>query len=257
MTPQPPALNAPIVLAHGLCGLRIFLGMDRPQREYFPGIRSYLESGGNRVLVPRVSPMAGITTRAAELKSLIRREVGRQPVHVIGHSLGGLDARYMITALGMHKQVLTLTTVGTPHRGTTFADWAVDRFARTFSPILRGLGVPDGALFDLTTERCREFNDRVPDRSEVRYFSVAGDCDPNWLYPGWRLPYGIVGRAEGRNDGVVSVASATWGERTEIWAGDHLNLVNWPNRRMRRAGEWRDRGPQYGNLLAGFENAQV
>ena len=52
------------------------------------------------------------------------------------------------------------------------------------------------------------------------------------------------------NDGIVSVASATWGERTEVWAGDHLNLVNYPNRRMRQAGEWTDRRERYGALLA-------
>jgi len=34
------------------------------------------------------------------------------------------------------------------------------------------------------------------------------------------------------------VASATWGERTDVWAGDHLNLVNWPNRIARAAVEW-------------------
>jgi triacylglycerol lipase len=55
-------------------------------------------------------------------------------------------------------------------------------------------------------------------------------CEKPWLGPEWVLPYQIVNRAEGPNDGVVSVASAKWGEHTDLWDGDHLNLVNWPNR---------------------------
>ncbi len=247
---QFPRLSAPIVLAHGLCGLQRLFGVKRPGREYFPGIRSFLELSGNRVLVPKVSPTAGISTRAAELKAFIRREVGRGPVHILGHSLGGLDARYMISKLRMAGQVLTLTTVGTPHRGSSFADWAVSRFARMFRPLFRAAGIPDDAIFDLTTERCRRFNEEVPDSPDVRYFSVAGVCDRAWVGREWEFPYRLVARAEGPNDGVVSLASARWGERTDVWDGDHLNLVNWPNRLMQRAGEWHDRGPDYGRLVS-------
>lgn len=244
-----PRLSAPIVLAHGLCGFQRYVARNRPVRDYFPGIRQFLEACGNRVYVPLVSPTASIATRAAELKAFIRREVGRGPVHIFGHSLGGLDARYMISKLKMAGQVLSLTSVGTPHWGSTFADWAVSRFARMLHPLFRAVGLPDDAFFDLTTDRCRRFNDEVPNVSGVRYFSVAAVCDRPWLGREWELPYRIVGKAEGPNDGVVSLASATWGERTDVWAGDHLNLVNWPNRFMQRAGQWHDRAPEYGRLL--------
>ena len=63
------------------------------------------------------------------------------------------------------------------------------------------------------------------------------------------MPSRIVGRTEGPNDGVVSVASAAWGERCDRWPGDHLNLVNWPNRRRVRAAAWPDRGGDYLRLL--------
>lgn len=252
-----PKLTAPVVLAHGLCGFdRVFV-CRRPMLDYFPGIRRGLEEAGNRVLSTRVGATAGIAARAAQLKAFIRSEVGAAPVHVIGHSMGGLDARYMISRLGMDRQVLSLTTVGTPHRGTAFADWGVRRLARLFCPVLRTAGVPADAFFDLTTEACRRFNERVPDAPAVRYFAVAGDCDARWLGPEYRLPAGIVGRAEGPNDGLVSVASATWGERTDVWSGDHLNLVNWPNRRMRRAGAWHDRAADYGRLLERLTATEV
>jgi triacylglycerol lipase len=249
VTDHPPKLAAPIVLVHGLCGFDRLVACRRPFKEYFPGIRGHLEAGGNTVLVPRISPTASVATRAAELKAFLARELGRRPVHVIAHSMGGLDARYMISRLGMDGQVLSLTTVGTPHRGTAFADWGVRRLARLLCPLLRAAGVPDEAFFDLTTDACRRFNEDVPDAPGVRYAAVAGVCERPWIGPEWAVPYHIVGRAEGPNDGVVSVASATWGERTAVWDGDHLNLVNWPNRKARRRGVWRDRAADYGRLV--------
>ena len=252
---HPPRLAAPVVLVHGLCGLDRLFRCRRPAQGHFPGIRTYLEAGGNTVLVPRVSPAAAVATRAAELKAYLDREVGRRPVHLIGHSQGGLDARYMISRLGMDDRVLSLTTVGTPHRGTAFADWGVARFARVLRPLLRSAGVPDDAFLDLTTDRCRRFNEDVPDAPGVRYAAVAGVCDRAWLGAEWAVPARIVGRAEGPNDGVVSVASATWGGRTDLWAGDHLNLVNWPNRKARRRGVWFDRAADYGRLLGDLRAA--
>src|SRR4051812_388083 len=118
-----PKLDAPIVLVHGLCGFDRLYAFRRPVKDYFPGIRAHLEAAGNRVLAARVSPTSGVARRAADLKRFIDLEVPAGPVHVIGHSMGGLDARYMIAKLGMESRVKSLTTVGTPHRGTTFADW--------------------------------------------------------------------------------------------------------------------------------------
>jgi triacylglycerol lipase len=34
-----------------------------------------------------------------------------------------------------------------------------------------------------------------------------------------------------------------------VWAGDHLNLVNWPNRRARRLGVWQQFAPDYGRIV--------
>lgn len=245
--------RSPVILLHGLLGFdRIFV-MRRPVMEYFPGIATYLRTLGHRVLVPRLSPTASVATRAAELLSHLRREVGNQSVHLIGHSLGGLDGRYLISKLGGDAFVKSLTTIGTPHRGTTFADWGLERLARYFRPLLRRAGLTEDAFHDLTVDACRRFNEDVPDVPNVRYRSVAGVCERRDLGAQWWLPSRIVGQAEGPNDGVVSVRSATWGERTDIWSADHLNLVNWPNRKAIRRGRWRDRAADYGDLLAQLE----
>jgi triacylglycerol lipase len=109
--------------------------------------------------------------------------------------------------------------------------------------------MPAQAFHDLTTERCREFNELVPDVSGVRYFSVAGRHDGNWLTPEWYLSYNVVLEKEGVNDGVVSVTSARWGESMELWDGDHFSLVNWLNPFARNRGWRRDPAERYGPLV--------
>lgn len=250
-----PKLDAPFVLVHGLCGFDRLYAFRRPVADYFPGVRERLEAVGNRVYVARVSPTAGVADRAADLKRFIKRELPPGPVHIIGHSMGGLDARYMIAKLGMESRVRSLTTIGTPHRGSPFADWAVTRFGRLVAPFLRFSGIPYQAFYDLKTDNCSRFNAIVPNVPTVRYFSIAGCCQSPWIGPEWVVPHNIVSRAEGPNDGVVSVASATWGEHTEVWQGDHLNLVNWPNRRARKCGRWSEIAPDYGRIVRRLADA--
>ncbi len=244
-----PRLDAPIVLVHGLCGTERFSFFGITIRDYFPGIRECLGSVGNRVLTPQLSRTCGIATRADELKRFIERQVPRGPVHLIGHSMGGLDARYMISRLGMAHRVKSLTTIGTPHRGSPFADWGVGNFGALVTPFFEMLGLSHQGFRDLTTSACRRFNEETPDVPGVRYYAVAGVCEEPLLGLEWKLSHGIVHRAEGANDGVVSVASATWGEHTEVWKGDHLNLVNWPNRLAMRSGMWQSLAPDYGRIV--------
>ena len=79
----------------------------------------------------RVSPSASLRTRATELAEFVADTAPPgAPIHLIGHSTGGLDARLFIAPgvdLGrqdvddMARRVRTLVTVGTPHFGTPLA----------------------------------------------------------------------------------------------------------------------------------------
>jgi triacylglycerol lipase len=225
-----PRLRAPLVLVHGLFGFdRLRMGRWL-LADYFRGIPEALAAGGNRVLVARMSPTAGIADRAAQMKAFLDREVPGEPVHLLAHSMGGLDARYLISRLGMAPRVLSLTTLGTPHRGTAFADWGVGRLARLGRPLFDFVGLPCQAFYDLTVSGCKDFNSQTVDAPGVRYFSVAGQFRPDWFTPEWQLPALILDSTEGPHDGVVSVASARYGESCEVWSdADHLNLINWPH----------------------------
>jgi triacylglycerol lipase len=242
-----PRLRAPIVLVHGLFGfarLRVgSLGVD-----YFKLLPAAMRAAGNQVIQARLSPTAGVARRAEQLAQLIRGLQPDGPVHLIAHSMGGLDARYAITHLGLAERVLTLTTLGTPHRGSSFADWASGRVVRLIGPLFDHFGLPRGAFDDLRTEACRSFNERTPDAPAVRYFSVAGRVPHRkWLRTDWAISEPIIYKAEGQNDGLVAMSSAQWGESCDTWDGDHLSLVNWPNPFVPARGV--DRRPAYAALL--------
>ncbi|MBV8269797.1 MAG: hypothetical protein JO252_26030, partial [Planctomycetaceae bacterium] len=110
-------LQAPIVLAHGLFGVGP-VGVGRLRfASYFRGIPEFLRAGGNRVVVTRVPPIAGVKTRARRLGEQVEAAFPGEPVHIIGHSMGGLDARQLLADPAWSGRILSLTTIGTPHLG--------------------------------------------------------------------------------------------------------------------------------------------
>ena len=233
---------APIVLVHGLLGFdRVKVGSLRVGR-YFPGIEEALIADGFRIAVPSLSKTRGVITRAHELRSYLRENFPGEKVHLLAHSMAGLDSRYMLSRLGMEDRVRSLTTIATPHQGSSFADWGVRRLTRLVEPILNMLGISMQAFRDLTTEGSRRLMERCPDVPGISYHSVAGVCEPQYVRPRWRLSAHIVTASEGRNDGIVSVESARHGGSFELWNGDHMNLVNRPNR---LTADWRGHPGDY------------
>ena len=52
------------------------------------------------------------------------KSCGHKRIILIGHSLGGLDARRLQADPFWRDRILSLTTIGTPHLGTYLADFA-------------------------------------------------------------------------------------------------------------------------------------
>ena len=88
-----------------------------------------------RIHVVRTQPTASIPARTARLAEAIAATAARgdTPLHLIGHSSGGLDVR-MLTAPGVSlstranverlaRRVRTVITVSTPHHGTPLASF--------------------------------------------------------------------------------------------------------------------------------------
>ena len=222
-----PRIGAPIVLAHGLFGFnRIGLG-PFTLASYFRGIPALLEAGGNRVLVTRVHPTAGVYRRAWKLKRDILAAFPDEPVHLIGHSMGGLDARALMADPAWDGQILSLTTIATPHLGSEIANFAKLRVGRIYR-LLERLGVNHQGFLDLSPRAMVEFNRANPLPADVPVFSIAGDPDPlDVCWPLRRLHAALL-ELEGPNDGLVSVESATaLGVPQTSWPVDHLQQMNW------------------------------
>lgn len=216
---------------HGLFGF--YLEVGTLKWSYFHGVETVLAERGHRVILSRVHPTSSIARRAGQLKQTLLQQLdaaglSEQKVLIVGHSMGGLDARYMIRELGMADRVAALLTISTPHRGSPWADWATKHLGQRLGAqhLMDFLGLDVQGVHDLTTESCAAFNQQIGDVPGVKYFSIS--CARPWqqISPLLLPSYRVVHEAEGDNDGLVSVRSAQWGHHLETWPADHLHSVN-------------------------------
>ncbi len=123
------AAGTPIVLVHGWVD----------NRSIFTVLRRALQRRGfGRVVTMNYSVFTYDIPRAARrLGQLIEQvcaETGYERVHVVGHSMGGLVARYYVQRLGGDERVHTLATLGAPHSGTRAAHLMVGRAVKQLRP---------------------------------------------------------------------------------------------------------------------------
>lgn len=110
------AAETPILLVHGMVDNRSIFTVLR---------RGLVRRGFGRIETINYSILTGdVRAAAADLGAEVERiveETGYERIHVIGHSMGGLIARYYVTRLGGDQHVHTLVTLGTPHQGSYLA----------------------------------------------------------------------------------------------------------------------------------------
>ena len=225
-------MPAPVVLHHGLFGTGD-IRVGPVTVRYFRGIDRAIIDRGHPVIVPWVHPCSSVENRARQLKESVLRQLrsaGRwgEKAILIGHSMGGLDARFAVSQLGLHEHVSAVVTVTTPHRGSPFADFCQRNLGDRLGliPLLTRIGLDVRAVADLTTAKCAEFNRQVPDAPGVAYFSVTA-ARPWFKMPPFALhSHAVVRDAEGPNDGLVSIRSGTWGTHLGTWAADHWHTIN-------------------------------
>ncbi|KAJ3131035.1 hypothetical protein HK101_004844, partial [Irineochytrium annulatum] len=97
------------------------------QLRYWTGVSDALESLGCEVFMPQVGTVSSIRVRALQLQRFLETHLAGREVNLVAHSMGGLDARYMIHHLPTTRfRVNSLCTIATPHRGSPFMDWCRD-----------------------------------------------------------------------------------------------------------------------------------
>ncbi|MFD4875081.1 lipase family alpha/beta hydrolase [Streptomyces sp. NPDC058420] len=140
-TQLPTEAKPPVVLLHGFIDNRSVFVLLR---------RSLAQHGHRQVESLNYSPLTCDIRTAAELLGRHIEEIcertGSREVDIVGHSLGGLIARYYVQRLGGDLRVRTLVTLGTPHSGTAVVPLAnahpIVRQMRPGSPVIEELTRP-------------------------------------------------------------------------------------------------------------------
>ena len=246
-------------------------GVNVDRLHYFRGILSHLEAQGFDVHHTTVSYAKSLETRAADLKDQIDnilQGTGAAKAHIIAHSMGGLDARCMIAKNGMGQKIASLTTIGTPHHGSSFADFMLNQKGGNDLIALVGRAIDLKGFADLSSEACERFNESVRNAeadNEVFYQTYSSWEERKLVFTFLQPSWDVIERAEGeKNDGLVSVASQKWqsdliGDAGKIkqiaqkefpLPADHLNEVGWwdlneihgsgPLHRLGARGEYED-----------------
>jgi len=128
-------MPAHVYLSPGMFGFAKVASYDYFEHVATAMERRFAQRGrGCRVFVCDVHPTASVRRRAQKLARTIHETCGTSdgPIHIIGHSTGGLDARLVaspsvhlpnVTAeeLSFLNRLRSITTMNTPHYGTPLA----------------------------------------------------------------------------------------------------------------------------------------
>jgi triacylglycerol lipase len=233
----------PIVLEHGLGGFDELFGVF----DYWFDIVDELEDGGATVFTTTVSQLNSTEARGEQLIDQIEvmtAITGKPKVNVIGHSHGGLDARYV--AAVRPDLVASVSTVATPHKGAALADYlranvqngtfteAVFAFFAnslgTVIGLLTGHTNPQdaaAALDSLTTAGTAAFNAQYPQGVPTTACGQGASSVGGIRYYSWSGT-GVLTNALDVSDGALALASLFYPEANDGLVGrcsSHLGSV--------------------------------
>lgn len=225
-----PRAPAWVVFAHGL-------GAPWETYETVVPLKRYFRDFGDRLIVARTPVAGSLEERRVVLeREILERVPGDAKIHLVGHSMGGLDARGVLHQPEVRRRVLSVTTLAAPHRGSPVADFVLAEAGRNAvaDQILSKLFAGDlRAVRDLTREALSDrFNPRNPDAPGIVYASMGfvtpTPVEAHVLAP-WMWPmHGIMVEAgEVDNDCAVSVESSRWGKDLGTFVSDHVAETSW------------------------------
>ena len=218
---QKISLKYPVLFIHGAGFRDKVFGIN-----YWGRIPKHFIQNNVSVYYAGTDAWGSIESNAQIIKDNLNRilkEENVEKVNVIAHSRGGLEARYLISELGMEKYVSSLTTISTPHRGSKAMNIALKVPEKLYRVVSFFIDVWNRIIGDkqpdfyrssrqLSETYCTEFNKKYPNKESIYYQSYAselkyffGDITFLFIYP-------FIKAFDGKNDGLCSVESAKWGE---------------------------------------------
>lgn len=239
----------PIVLVHGMFGFDSIAGVD-----YWYGVAEDLRDDGADVYTTQVPALDSTIARGEALLPQIQSIAAvHGKVNLIGHSHGGPTARYISRV--RPDLVASVTSVGSPHKGSPVADLIYGSPAESLAgklgnalgsliDLLSGGGYDQdlsSSLYSLTSQGSAEFNQFAPagipggcgegaySSNGVRFYSWGGTgvltnvLDPSDVLLGTTsLAFGF-----SSNDGLVGRCSNHFGKVIrDNYFMNHLDEVN-------------------------------
>ncbi len=252
----------PIVLVHGMLGFDKTLGID-----YWYGIAEALRKDGARVHIAKLTALDSNEARGEQLIEQLeywRALYNEQGFNLIAHSQGGPTSRYAMYHLNYNSKkplVKSLTTVGSPHKGSSVPDVMLNKPVgetahKVFTSVMNGLASlidkfsnnPEKHIQSFThsisassTPKMQLFNQYYPagiptsacgegqyTENGVRFYSWSGtQVTTNVLDPtDWGL--GLLAKAfKDKNDGLVSRCSSHFGQVIrDNYRMNHVDQIN-------------------------------
>jgi triacylglycerol esterase/lipase EstA (alpha/beta hydrolase family) len=235
-------LKYPVVLVHGL------VAHDKEDADDWGRIPDVLRGQGVDLYFGNTEGMGSYESNAAILKNRIDEillKTNRDKVNIIGHSRGGLDARYLIWKYNFGDKVASVTMISTPHHGWEFADLfyeksiarpgfgksVLKRYSKLYKKEEQDIY---DVIYHLTTKSMSTFNALVQSDENVfyqTYYSTMNNAFDDFRYV-YTYPY--LKKTSGRNDGIVSEKSVRWGTNCfEISGGiSHTEIIDVKKRKI-------------------------
>ncbi len=247
-------------------GFQAFMKPKTPQAKNYTKWKEFnqlFEEKGFNLKVAEIPALASIEKLSNALEKYIRREFpadqGRK-FHIIAKSMGGLAVRKALSdsfresewnseIKPLSDQVITFTTIATPHKGSPIADMLMRGEACTFagellmifSPLGKFFNNEDGFGFDAAGNDITTYSSALkikddPKMTERTFsFGASLNCDAacrsefhdrkeifSEILMCW---HDMLGNDYGlENDGLIPVESATYGKYLETFDGDHVAI---------------------------------
>lgn len=140
--------------------------------------RHLREEGIEHIASFSYHPFRSVSSLGAELKRACDEFPARARLHLVGHSLGGVVARFYAQELGGAERVEQIISLASPFHGTTAAQRLPGPLGRV-TPILREI-VPDSALL----AKLRQDTTNLPHTSVVAAADMLVTPPHSAAFPG-------------------------------------------------------------------------
>ncbi|MDR1930130.1 MAG: hypothetical protein LBQ44_05805 [Treponema sp.] len=236
MPDKKEVLQYPVILVHGVA-IHDRKGLLEP----WGRIPKVLKQYGVNVFLGNTDAWGDYESNAEILKGTIGKileTTNREKVNIIAHSKGGIDSRYLIWRYGFGAKIASLTTLSTPHHGSEIADLIYKqkiihtrhgrKIIEVFSK-LYGDKNPNmyNVTYQLTTGHMKGFNEKVKPDPRVYYQNFCVLMNNAFDDLKFFVTYNFLKGISGKNDGVVSKASADWEKgAVEIWGVSHDEIID-------------------------------